>query len=208
MFNERDRQTQSAHGVGVSASTGTDADEAGTGRNAANPETTLADRYGAGVEKAGGWASVDTFSLSHFAERVRVALAASEVSPRQLAKVCDVSPQSVSKWMKGKCAPRSSHLIILARMTGANLEWLMTPSRVTIRAGAERNGLDAESMMRRIGHITGPVLHGYGGRCRKLTVSDEIATEWNELLRAIESANAERLQKAPTLTTGGTDETV
>lgn len=76
----------------------------------------------------------NTFSLSNFAERVRVALAASEVSPRQLAKACDVSPQSVSKWMKGKCAPRSSHLIILARMTGANLEWLMTPSRVPLRA--------------------------------------------------------------------------
>lgn len=74
------------------------------------------------------------FHLSNFAERVRVALAASDVSPRQLAKACDVSPQSVSKWMKGKCAPRSSHLLVLARMTGANLEWLMTPSRVPLRA--------------------------------------------------------------------------
>ncbi len=53
MFNERDRQTQAARGVRVSGTTGTDADEAGTGRNAENPETTLADRYGAGVEKAG-----------------------------------------------------------------------------------------------------------------------------------------------------------
>lgn len=53
MLNERGRQTQAAHGVGVSASTGTDADEAGTGRNTANPETTPEDRYGAGVEKAG-----------------------------------------------------------------------------------------------------------------------------------------------------------
>ena len=37
MFNERGRQTQATHGIRVSVTTGTDADEAGTGGNAENP---------------------------------------------------------------------------------------------------------------------------------------------------------------------------
>lgn len=72
-------------------------------------------------------------TLYHFAQRVRVALAASEVTPRQIAKECGVSPQSVHKWMNGMSAPRSSHLVTIARLTGANLEWLMTPSAVPLR---------------------------------------------------------------------------
>ena len=72
--------------------------------------------------------------LVHFAQRLRVAMAASEVTARQLAKECGVSPQAVHKWMRGMCAPRSSHLLVISKMTGANLEWLMTMEPVPLRA--------------------------------------------------------------------------
>jgi transcriptional regulator with XRE-family HTH domain len=65
-------------------------------------------------------------------------MAAAEVTARQLAQECGVSPQSVHKWMRGLCAPRSSHLLVISKMTEANIEWLMIPEPVPLRAAAPR----------------------------------------------------------------------
>lgn len=72
--------------------------------------------------------------LVHFAQRLRVAMAAAEVTPRQLARECGVSPQAVYKWMRGLCAMRAQHLMVICKMTGANLDWLMTMEPVPLRA--------------------------------------------------------------------------
>jgi transcriptional regulator with XRE-family HTH domain len=57
-----------------------------------------------------------------------------EVKPSQLAQECGVSPQAVHKWMRGLCAMRASHLMVICKMTGANLDWLMTMEPVPLRA--------------------------------------------------------------------------
>jgi len=72
-------------------------------------------------------------ALRQFAERLRVAMAVSDVSRADIARACDVSPQSVHKWCRGICAPRSSELMTIARTTGATLDFLMRQEPVDIR---------------------------------------------------------------------------
>lgn len=68
-----------------------------------------------------------------FAQRLRVAIAASGITGRQIATACACTPALVSKWTGGRCMPRSSHLCIISYLTGASLDWLMTPEPITLR---------------------------------------------------------------------------
>ena len=68
-----------------------------------------------------------------FAQRLRVALASSGLTQGALAVACNLSQAAVSKWVRGTCYPRSSHLSTIASLTGASIEWLMSPEPFEIK---------------------------------------------------------------------------
>lgn len=78
----------------------------------------------------------------HFGQRLRVAMAASDRSMRQLATALGVSPMAVSKWCSGATYPESSRLVAISAELGCTIEWLMTPEPVDIR-GASPTHTDA-----------------------------------------------------------------
>lgn len=69
-----------------------------------------------------------------FGMRVRVALAASQVSRTALARECSVSPQAVQRWCDGTAMPSSRNLLTFCRMTGCSAEWLMWPHPVDVQS--------------------------------------------------------------------------
>lgn len=86
-----------------------------------------------------------------FAQRLRVALAASDVKARHLASECNVSPQAVHKWTSGKCYPHSAQLMTIVVMTGCSLEWLMWPQTVDIRStDYAPNGVKVKALVRAV----------------------------------------------------------
>jgi transcriptional regulator with XRE-family HTH domain len=76
--------------------------------------------------------------LTFFAQRLRVAIAASGMFAQDLARACEVSSAAVSKWTSGKAAPSPRHLMTISKLTGASVNWLMTCAPVDMsRAAAE-----------------------------------------------------------------------
>ena len=62
-----------------------------------------------------------------FAQRLRVALASANLTQSALAVACGVTQAAVSRWANGTSYPRSSHLSTISNLTGASIEWLMSP---------------------------------------------------------------------------------
>ncbi len=71
-----------------------------------------------------------------FSQRLRVALAAANISRPGLAKACSVSTQAVARWVQGATYPSSSHLVIICNLTGASMDWIFDGSPVDIRSTA------------------------------------------------------------------------
>lgn len=69
-----------------------------------------------------------------FGMRARVALAAARVGRTPLARECKVTPQAVQRWCDGTAMPSSGHLLIICRLTGCSLEWLMWPHPVDMQS--------------------------------------------------------------------------
>lgn len=65
-----------------------------------------------------------------FAERLRVAMAAAGVKGADVVRSLDVSPATVSKWVKGTAFPGTHHLMEFCKLTGCSVDWVMEPSRV------------------------------------------------------------------------------
>lgn len=68
-----------------------------------------------------------------FGQRLRVAIAAANVSRAEIAKACGVTAMAVSNWCNGVSYPRTSHLVTIATTTGATLDYLMDPDPVDIQ---------------------------------------------------------------------------
>jgi transcriptional regulator with XRE-family HTH domain len=77
----------------------------------------------------------------HFAQRMRVARAASHKTMREVAAVVGVSTAAVSKWEIGKSYPRASELTRACQYLGCSLDWIMTPAPVDLTCGRPTNGL-------------------------------------------------------------------
>jgi transcriptional regulator with XRE-family HTH domain len=65
--------------------------------------------------------------MTDFGTRLRMAMAYADISMRDLAADLGVSTMAVSKWAKGKCYPRSSHLIGISERCRVTIDWLMEP---------------------------------------------------------------------------------
>lgn len=61
------------------------------------------------------------------ARRFRMAMASANVSMRDVGKACGVSAVAVGQWARGVCLPRASQLVAFSKITGAPLDWLMSP---------------------------------------------------------------------------------
>lgn len=70
--------------------------------------------------------------LTHFAERLRVALAKSNMSGAALGRQLGLSSNAVAKWANGHCCPRSSELVKICKILGCSLDWIMEPSPVDV----------------------------------------------------------------------------
>lgn len=77
----------------------------------------------------------------HFAQRARVARAASNRTLKDVAEAAGVSAQAVSKWKAGRCYPRASELTRACQYLGCSLDWIMTPAPVDLTLGKPTNGL-------------------------------------------------------------------
>lgn len=80
----------------------------------------------------------------HFAQRARIARAASDKTLRDVAKAVGVSAQAVSKWEAGRCYPRASELTRACQYLGCSLDWIMTPAPVDLTRGKPTNGLKGD----------------------------------------------------------------
>jgi transcriptional regulator with XRE-family HTH domain len=69
-----------------------------------------------------------------FGQRIRTALAVSQVSRAALAATCGVSRQAVQKWCDGVTYPSSGRMMKICEVTGCSAEWLMWPHPVDIRS--------------------------------------------------------------------------
>lgn len=65
--------------------------------------------------------------MSDFGTRLRMAMAYADISMRDLAAAIGVSTMAVSKWSKGECYPRSSHLTGISKRCNVTVDWLMEP---------------------------------------------------------------------------------
>lgn len=62
-----------------------------------------------------------------FAERLRAARGRARKTLRDIASVCDVSPQAVKKWEDGTAMPDSRRFIALCKLLDVSAEWLFCP---------------------------------------------------------------------------------
>lgn len=66
---------------------------------------------------------IPTFTLG---DRLRKALDVSGLTAQDMAEVQDVTPSTISRWLRDRSPIRRSHLTLWAIATGVNLAWLET----------------------------------------------------------------------------------
>lgn len=65
-----------------------------------------------------------------FAERLRAVMGARRITMQALGDACGVTPQAVNKWCSGVAMPSSSSLLVICKVCGCSLEWLMATSPI------------------------------------------------------------------------------
>lgn len=71
--------------------------------------------------------TTDKMAQYGFAERLRAARGRSRKTLRDVAAVCEVTPQAVKKWEDGAAMPDSRRLIALTKLLNVSVEWLFCP---------------------------------------------------------------------------------
>lgn len=68
-----------------------------------------------------------------FAQRIRVAMAASGTNPAKIQRSSEVSRYAIDDWRKGRAAPNRDSLVKFSVATGAPMSWLSIPFPVSVK---------------------------------------------------------------------------
>ncbi len=83
-----------------------------------------------------------------FCERLALAIKQSKVKQKELAKAINLTPQTLSRYKKGKRTPNSEDLHKLAKFFGVTASWLMGEEPVQIKSAWQNRALAAEARLR------------------------------------------------------------